>query len=392
MKIAIFSGVIPSTTFIEHLISNIAKTHEVLLFGAILKTQTYHSKRIKVYGTSLSVFKRLSVTCFRLLKLTFRYPNRLSILLSEVKKQQSFYQKRATLRRILPVILTKPDVFHIQWAKDLDQWMFLREKLDVKLVLSLRGAHINYSPIADEQLASSFKDNFPKVDAFHAVSKAIAKEAQKYNASQSKVTVIHSSLKPEIFSYYSPYKKTTSQDIAICAVGRFHWIKGYKYLIDACGILKDQDVNFHLTIVSSNPISEAILFQIHQLKLQDHITIIQNLPQSELFPVMKSNDVLVLPSLKEGIANVVLEAMAIGVPVISTDCGGMSEVVKPSINGWLVPVRDAVAIANGVVELSQTSEDQLKTMTEHAHKFVKQHFNNLDSIQQFEQLYESVFR
>ena len=64
---------------------------------------------------------------------------------------------------------------------------------------------------------------------------------------------------------------------------------------------------------------------------------------------MRSFDVLLLPSLNEGIANVVLEAMAIGVPVISTDCGGMSEVVILDTTGWLLPVRDSKAIAKGLI-------------------------------------------
>ena len=66
--------------------------------------------------------------------------------------------------------------------------------LGIKLVLSLRGAHINYSPIADLKLADMYRKNFPKVDAFHAVSKAIALEAQKYGAQKSNISVVYSGL------------------------------------------------------------------------------------------------------------------------------------------------------------------------------------------------------
>jgi colanic acid/amylovoran biosynthesis glycosyltransferase len=391
MKIAIFSGVIPSTTFVEHLIEAIAENHEVYLFGTQQKPKTYNAKTINVYANSTSTTKNLGIALYRFLLIVVSHPKRLKILFSEVKKQNGFYQKRTVFMRVLPVILYKPDIFHVQWAKDLDQWLFLKEKLGMKLILSLRGAHINYSPIANDALATSYKLNFPKLDAFHAVSKAIGQEAQKYNADASKIKVIHSPVKDSTFKYYTPYKASTETTIKLCVVGRFHWVKGYKYLIDACKILSEKGVDFHLTIVASNTISEDVLFQIHQLQLDDQISVIYDLPQTELFPFIKTCDMLLLTSLKEGIANVVLEAMALGVPVISTDCGGMDEVIVPNTTGWLVPVRDSIAIANAVIEVSQTSDERLKQIVKNAHDFVKTNFKALDSIKEFDQLYQSVF-
>ncbi|MCD2259809.1 glycosyltransferase family 4 protein [Psychroserpens luteolus] len=392
MRIAVFSGVIPSTTFIEHLIEGIANSHDVLLFGTLQKPKTYHSNRIKTYSNSKSKFKSFVVSCYRFLILMFRYPKRLSVLFSEVKKQKGTYNKRRTLVRVLPVILYKPDVFHIQWAKDLEHWVFLKETLNVKLVLSLRGAHINYSPIANETLAKSYQINFPKVDAFHAVSEAISIEAQRYNAEATKIKVVHSPIPASTFEHFSTYKIPESAVFNICVVGRFHWKKGYKYALDACKILKDKGFDFHLTFIASNPVSEAVLFQIHQLELINHVTILKGLPQADLFKLMKTFNVQLLSSLEEGIANVVLEAMAIGLPVIATHCGGMAEVVKPNTNGWLIPVRDAEAIANSIIEVSQSSEGQLKEITQNAHDFVKHHFQALDSIQKFEELYQSVLK
>jgi colanic acid/amylovoran biosynthesis glycosyltransferase len=62
--------------------------------------------------------------------------------------------------------------------------------------------------------------------------------------------------------------------------------------------------------------------------------------------------VLLLPSLSEGISNVVLEAMAAGVPVVSTRCGGMAEVVHDRVNGHLVEVGDTTDMADRLHELA----------------------------------------
>ncbi len=153
MKIAIFSGVIPSTTFIEHLIDGIAKQHEVYLFGVVNTSRKYNANKIKVYITARQLIPNFLVSLYRALLLLITYPKRLFILFQELKKYKGLYAKWMVFTRCLPVVLHLPDIFHVQWAKDLERWLFLKEKLNVKLMLSLRGAYINYSPIADRKLA-----------------------------------------------------------------------------------------------------------------------------------------------------------------------------------------------------------------------------------------------
>ena len=77
------------------------------------------------------------------------------------------------MSKILPVLNHTPDIFHIQWAKSLPFWFFLKDIYGVKIVLSLRGSHINYSAYANDSLARNYNILFPKVDKMHAVSKKI---------------------------------------------------------------------------------------------------------------------------------------------------------------------------------------------------------------------------
>ena len=104
--------------------------------------------------------------------------------------------------KVLPVINHLPDIFHIQWAKALPNWFFLKDLFGVKIVLSLRGAHINYSPLANEYLAIQYRELFPCIDHFHAVSKVIAKEAVKYGAVVQKTDVIHSAVNFECLQLF----------------------------------------------------------------------------------------------------------------------------------------------------------------------------------------------
>ncbi|WP_417876890.1 glycosyltransferase family 4 protein, partial [Winogradskyella sediminis] len=184
----------------------------------------------------------------------------------------------------------------------------------------------------------------------------------------------------------------TVQDktIRLVSVGRFHWKKNYESALHTIAILKHKGYRIHYTIIGPDEFTEALLFQCHQLNLVDDVTLVGSMSQSELIPFLQQFHAMLLPSVEEGIANVVLEAMAIGLPVVSTDCGGMAEVVFPKETGWLVPVRDAEAMADAVIDLSITSKLELHTITKRAHQFVKREFNAEDSISKFVRMYEGV--
>lgn len=391
LKIAIFSGTIPSATFIERVIEGVSITHEVYLFGVDEGKVTYPSNNVSFYLTPKRHLDNLFITTLRLVKLLFKSPKDVLPLLDEVKQYSKLYDRWIWFSKFLPIVLYRPDIFHIQWARDIGFYYFLKERFGCKLVVSLLGSHINYSPIVDTHLASQYYSLFPKVDRFHAVSDAISIEAQKYGALPSAVQVIHSPVTLNTFKAFKLKTKSRQLPFRVLSVGRHHWVKGYKYALDAIAKVKEWNLKVEYTIIAQGVIPESLLFQRDQCKLKDEVSFVKGMKQEVLFETMKQYDVLVLPSLNEGIANVVLEAMALGIPVISTDCGGMPELVIPNETGWLVPVRDAEALAEAIVEVMQTSEQELQRIAKNAHDFVKQQFSAEDSIEKFLKLYGAVF-
>lgn len=390
LKIAIFSGSIPSTTFIEKLIIGVAKTHEVQLYGVMLRATSYASKSIKIYKTPYVHLLNLIYTLYRLCVLSVKAPKAIFKLCKHIQRFPRLYDKWIWFSKFLPIILYRPDVLHIQWARDLEFYWFLKTEFDIAIVVSLRGAHINYTPIVEPYIAKLYEDCFPEVDGFHAVSEAISHEALKYKAAPQRIQVIHSPVDNAVLKYFKPYKKTNRPTLQMVSVGRFHWKKGYDYALQALSVLRGLGVDVHYTIITANTVPEAILFQINQLGLQDVVTLSKGMPQDALLQHLNAYDLMLLPSLEEGIANVVLEAMAIGLPVVSTNCGGMAEVVIPNKTGWLVPVRNPKAIADAVLEISKTSEANLKAITTAAHQMIRNEFNDETSISQFVELYKKV--
>tara|TARA_B100001013_G_C24584295_1_gene431991 strand:- start:174 stop:1157 length:984 start_codon:yes stop_codon:yes gene_type:complete len=275
------------------------------------------------------------------------------------QNSKSWIQYLHRLCRIFPPILDNLDILHIQWAKMLVEYPEFVEGFNCPIVLSLRGTHINVSPVINEKLAILYRKYFPKLNGFHAVSQAILNKAEKYYADINKITVINPAVNEKLLNYKADKVNNLDSDILhIISVGRCHWIKGYTTVLDAMSILRREKVDFNYTIVASGRDQENILYQIHDLGLNECVSFINDeLSHDEVLKKVSECDLFLLPSLEEGISNAVLEAMALGVPVISTDCGGMGEVIRNSENGFIVPIRDAASMAGTIrkfIDLDKT--------------------------------------
>jgi colanic acid/amylovoran biosynthesis glycosyltransferase len=295
---------------------------------------------------------------------------------------------------VLPPFLDNLDIFHIQWAKTLVQYPEFIEKLKCPVVLSLRGAHINYSPLSDKVLAQKYMKYFPIVAGFHAVSAAISLEAQKYGADPKKITIIPPAVKSELTEKWAVEKSIQINDeLKIISVGRCHWKKGYTYALDAMALLKKKDVQFHYTIIAGGRDQENILYQIHDLGLNKCVSFINDkLSHDEVLKKVSECDLFLLPSLEEGISNAVLEAMALGIPTISTDCGGMREVICDKKNGFIIPFREPVMMAKKIKEFSSMNETERRYISENARKTILEKYLLNEQINEMVNLYQNVLK
>lgn len=384
-SIAIYSGEIPSSTFIERLIVGLALSgHTIYLFGAQNKSVKY-PKNIKKFSYSNRFNKFTSLLKFTILLVVFK-PKAKRKLDLIIKNQKG----NTTIKKLkyYPVLYHKPAVFHLQWAKGIEDWLWVQE-FGIQFVLSLRGTHISISPFADDALSEKYKKNFHKVDGFHAVSKAILEQAKSFAPTLKNATVIYSGLDLEKL-IYKP-KKTISSKLKILSIGRSHWVKGYHYALDAFSILKQDHFEFNYTIIGVEA-EEELLFQRNQLNLDAELVFQKSMAFARIQQAIYQADVVLLPSVEEGIANVVIEAMALGTLVISTNCGGMEEVVQNNVNGFIVPVRNAKAIAATLKKVSLLSLENYNAMTLHARATIANQHSNTKMINDFTAFYENILK
>ena len=143
----------------------------------------------------------------------------------------------------------------------------------------------------------------------------------------------------------------------IVAVGRLIAKKGFADLIRACGLLAEGGKPLQCEIIGEGPLENELRAQIEQLDLQNRAALSGAKPQREVRQRFAAASVFVLPSVVDpegGIDNlptVIMEAMATGLPVISTNIGGIPEMVVENETGFLVQPGDAAALAGAIEKL-----------------------------------------
>ena len=375
INVAIYSGRIPTSNFIENLIKLIGDENiNIYLFGKGSFVD-YKNLNIKTFYSPQGKLKIIGFVFSQLFRLLIFHPKKLYKFFQNYKVFTKSGSIFISLSKILPVLNNTPDIFHIQWAKSLPFWFFLKEIYGVKIVLSLRGSHINYSALADDILARDYNMLFPKISRMHAVSQKISLKAERFGAKRDEVDVIYSPLDLNLLKKYQKTTYNYHKPFRFLSVGRFHWVKGYQYSISAIANLKKINKDIYYLIATKNDISEEILYQIDELSLKNNVEIIHPDSQDDVYKIMSDSDCLILPSIEEGISNVVLESMAIGLPVVSSDCGGMKEIINNGRNGFYFPVRNTVALEKLLLKVINLGNKERGRIIRQGQKYINQNFN-----------------
>ncbi len=161
---------------------------------------------------------------------------------------------------------------------------------------------------------------------------------------------------------YVNEQRTRRGRSVILSVGQLQERKGLGYLVEACGILRDRGIQFECRIIGEGPLRPILQEQIHQLGLEDSVLLVGALPHEEVIAQYQEATVFALPAIlgkdgdRDGIPNVILEALSMGLPVVSTAHSGIPEVIEEGVDGLLVPPEDAQALSSALERLISDPE------------------------------------
>jgi glycosyltransferase involved in cell wall biosynthesis len=143
----------------------------------------------------------------------------------------------------------------------------------------------------------------------------------------------------------------------VLGVGRLEPKKGFSHLVRACKVLKERGLVFHCRIAGAGSQERTLGQMVESLDLSRSVTLAGELTQEELLPLYARASVLAAPSVetadgdRDGVPNVALEALAMGVPVVGTTGSALPEVVADGVNGFIVPAGNPVALADRIAAL-----------------------------------------
>jgi glycosyltransferase involved in cell wall biosynthesis len=137
----------------------------------------------------------------------------------------------------------------------------------------------------------------------------------------------------------------------VVSVARLHWAKGHDTAIRAIQRLVGQERDVVLSIIGAGPERDALAQLVSSLKLSDRVQLKGSMPEHEIIALMKQADAFVLASHSEPLGVAYMEAMAMELPTIGTNAGGVPELITDGVNGLLVPPRDEESLARAIAWL-----------------------------------------
>ncbi len=177
----------------------------------------------------------------------------------------------------------------------------------------------------------------------------------------------------------------------ILTVARLTQQKSMDTLIDALAILRARGLDARLQIVGDGAQRAALQEQTRMKNLEACVEFLGMCPHNELPKLYAECDVFVLPSVREGMGLVLAEALLCGAPVIATNSGGVTDIVREGETGLLFPERDANALAEAL-EIYARDPEYAARLAENGRAFVSERFTPARVAAQFLQTYETVVR
>lgn len=227
-----------------------------------------------------------------------------------------------------------------------------------------------------------------------AISEAVSKYLIQEGVPKRKIVRIHHGVDLQKYQLRSGIDgKNSASHTIIGIVGQLGERKGHLYLLKAARSITQTCPHVSVWIVGNEPrnsterYTERLQSYVKNAQLEQHVTFWGF--RKDIPDILAQLDILVLPSLQEPFGKIVIEAMAMGKPVIASRVGGVPEIVMHGETGILVPPKDSAAIQQALEQLIHDQEKR-KQMGIEGRKRVEQHFSLEKTVRSTEHAYEKI--
>ncbi len=178
-----------------------------------------------------------------------------------------------------------------------------------------------------------------------------------FGADADRVGRIYNGIDLSRFPYTSPADRPVDAPPVIAAVGRLVAKKGFADLIDAAALLRDSGREFRIDLAGTGPLADELAEQVWRHRLADRVRLLGALPQTEVARLVGGAAAFAAPCVvgddgnRDGLPTVVLEAMALGTPVVATGVTGLPEIIDDGRTGLLIKEHDPAGLAAALARL-----------------------------------------
>lgn len=258
--------------------------------------------------------------------------------------------------QLLPFVGLRPTVVHFQWNSAAIDYEELFHFLDGPTVVSCRGSQVlvaPQNPKRREVIVGGLRRTLNAASRIHCVSDDMQAKVLTYGGQAAKTMVIRPAVDTVLFSPApGDAARHPGTPLRVVTIGSLVWVKDHESALVAVSELVNAGIAATFHICGDGADRQAVEFTAADLGIAHLVNLRGKLSSEECRDVLRAADVFLLSSVAEGISNAALEAMACGLPVVTTDCGGMNEAVRDGIEGFLVPLRDPDAMAAALKRLA----------------------------------------
>jgi glycosyltransferase involved in cell wall biosynthesis len=280
-----------------------------------------------------------------------------------------------TIRKI------QPDIVHAQSLMSGIPAMISKKILKIPYIVWGRGSDV-YIPKGYIKLTS--KTVIKNAETAIALNKDMKRAMQDiYNRD---IVIVPNGINLSDYPDDPCLKDSATHRNGILYVGRLSPVKGVEYLIRSMKHVHDEIPDAILILIGSGKEREQLTTLSIQLGIQNYVQFIGLVSRDKVRTFMQQADIFVLPSLSEGIPNVILEAMACGLPIIASRVGGIPDLITNGKNGYLVEAKDTSDLADKII-LLLSDETLRKKISDNNRLHIKKYsWENV--ISELEKIYE----
>jgi len=273
----------------------------------------------------------------------------------------------------------RPDVIHLQDCRLLPHAIRLAKKLRRPLVVSLGDQ--------EDAAALILKTAAPELKVIISVSESVQQQIPETAlvAPIEKRLILPGVAVPEVSTVDMPLDDDRPPVLGMA--GPLEIVKGAAFFLRACHRVIESGHNIRIVIAGSGPEERSLRQLAASLELSGRLTFVDG--GVSMAGYLSAIDIFCLPSLQQGLGVMMLEAMALGRPVIASGVGGVLSVIEDNVTGLIVPPSDSRSLADRIVELLNDRE-RARTIAAAGQQMIRDRFNENRMLDEVIQVYRDV--